>query len=105
MDKADVPRGQTGGRQTMSINERALCPIHADFDPLSSVFLADPFAVLRSLPSDTQVFYAPSIDYYVVTRYADLEAVFLDPETYSAAPAQLPLVELVPEAVRLLLAG
>ena len=36
------------------------------------------------------MFYAPSIDYYVVTRYADIEAVFLDHETYSAAPAQLP---------------
>ncbi len=89
----------------MAINVRATCPIHADFDPLSSVFLADPFAVLRSLPSETQVFYAPSIDYYVVTRYADIEAVFLDPETYSAAAAQLPLAQLVPEAVQILLGG
>jgi hypothetical protein len=89
----------------MAIDERATCPIHADFDPLSSVFLADPFAVLRSLPSEAQVFYAPSIDYYVVTRYADIEAVFLDPETYSAATAQLPLAQLVPEAVQILLGG
>jgi hypothetical protein len=51
------------------------------------------------------VFYAPLIDYYVVTRYADIEAVFLDHETYSAAPAQLPLVQLVPEAAQILLAG
>ena len=36
------------------------------------------------------VFYAPSLDYYVVTRYADVEAVFLDHESYSAAAAQLP---------------
>src|SRR5262245_8739946 len=89
----------------MTSNERALCPIHADFDPLSSVFLDDPFAVLRSLPGDSQVFYAPSIDYYVVTRYADIEAVFLDPETYSAATAQLPLAQLVPEAMQILLGG
>jgi cytochrome P450 len=79
--------------------------VHADFDPLSPSFLADPFAVLASLPSETPVFYAPSIDYYVVTRYADIEAVFLDEETYSAAPAQLPLVPLAPEAARVLLAG
>src|SRR5215831_9283626 len=89
----------------MVMNEHALCPIHANFDPLSTAFLADPFAVLRSLPGDTQVFYAPSIDYYVVTRYADIEAVFLDPETYSAATAQLPLTPLVPEAVQILLGG
>jgi cytochrome P450 len=89
----------------MAVNERAMCPVHADFDPLSSVFLADPFAVLTSLPSENQVFYAPSIDYYVVTRYADIEAVFLDPETYSAAAAQLPLAQLVPEAAQILLGG
>ena len=31
--------------------------------------------------------------------------MFLDPETYSAAAAQLPLVPLVPEAREILLAG
>ena len=79
--------------------------LHADFDPLSPTFLADPFAVLASLPREMPVFYAPSIDYYVVTRYADIEAIFLDHETYSAAPAQLPLVPLVPEAAQILRAG
>ena len=89
----------------MTTHEHAACPVHADFDPLSPTFLADPFAVLASLPRATPVFYAPSIDYYVVTRYADIEAVFLDHETYSAAPAQLPLVPLVPEAAQILLGG
>jgi hypothetical protein len=79
--------------------------VHADFDPLSPTFLADPFAVLTSLPREAPVFYAPSIDYYVVTRYTDIEAVFLDHETYSAAPAQLPLVPLVPEAAQILRDG
>jgi cytochrome P450 len=89
----------------MTINEHGTCPVHADFDPLSPAFLADPFAVLDSIPRETPVFYAPSIDYYVVTRYADIEEVFLDPETYSAAPAQLPLARLVPEAMQILLGG
>lgn len=89
----------------MTPDERAACPVHGDFDPLSPTFLAHPFAVLASLPRETPVFYAPSIDYYVVTRYADIEAVFLAHETYSAAPAQLPLVPLVPEAAQILLAG
>jgi cytochrome P450 len=91
--------------EAMTTNEQSACPVHADFDPLSPSFLADPFAVLASLPREMPVFYAPSIDYYVVARYADIEAVFLDHDTYSAAPAQLPLVELVPEAARILLAG
>lgn len=89
----------------MTNHERAACPVHADFDPLSPTFLADPFVVWASLPREMPVFYAPSIDYYVVTRYADIEAIFLDHETYSAAPAQLPLVPLVPEAAQILRAG
>ena len=84
---------------------QAACPVDANFDPLSPAFLADPFAVLNSLARETPVFYAPSIDYYVVTRYVDIETVFLDHETYSAAPAQRPLVQLVPEAAQILLAG
>jgi cytochrome P450 len=89
----------------MMMNERTSCRVHAEFDPLSPEFLTDPFAVLDSLPREAPVFYAPSIDYYVVTRYADVEAVFLDPETYSAAPAQLPLAPLVPEAIQILQAA
>ena len=77
------------------------CPVHADFDPLSDDFLADPFASFTDVP----VFYAPSIDYYVVTRYRDIEEIFLNPQDYSAAAAQLPLVQLVPEAREILLAG
>jgi hypothetical protein len=82
----------------------ARCPIHHEFDPLTPEFLRDPFAVLADL-DEAPVFYAPSIDYYVVTRHADIDAVFHDNETYSAANAQLPLVPLDPEAGRILLAG
>ena len=63
------------------------CPVHAEFDPLGEEFQRDPVATMGDLPS---VFYAPSLDYYVVTRHADIERVFLDPETFSAATAQLP---------------
>jgi cytochrome P450 len=82
------------------------CPVHADFDPLSPRYLEDPFAVLRELPaSGAPVFYAPAIDYYVVTRYEDIEAIFLDHETFSAGAAQLPLVALSEEASTILLGG
>ena len=79
------------------------CPVHAGFDPLGEEFLRDPFATMVELPP---VFYAPSLDYYVVTRYADIERVFLDPETFSAATAQLPpLIPLPPEVGKTLLDG
>jgi cytochrome P450 len=90
----------------MAAEPPAGCPVHAEFDPLSPAFLADPYAILAALNVEEEpVFYAPSLDYYVVTRYADVEAVFLDPETYSAATAQLPLVPLVAEAARILAEG
>jgi cytochrome P450 len=78
------------------------CPVHERFDPLAPEFLADPFAFMADLPP---VFYAPPLGYYVVTRYAEIDEVFLDPETYSAAAAQIPLYPLVPEAQEILLAG
>ena len=80
------------------------CPVDESFDPLAAEFLADPFAVLAALPREERpVFFAPSIGYYVLTRYADIEQVFSDPASYSAAVAQAPLVPLVPEAQRILL--
>jgi cytochrome P450 len=82
------------------------CPVFEDFDPLSPGYLADPYAVMASLPlAGTPVFYAPSIGYYVVTHYAEIEQVFRDPETFSAAIAQAPLAPLTARAQQILLAG
>src|SRR3954452_2386480 len=78
------------------------CPVHAEFDPLGEAYLRDPFEWMDDAPP---VFYAPSLDYYVVTRYADIERVFLDVETFSAANAQLPLIPLSPEVGKTLLDG
>ena len=44
------------------------------------------------------VHYAPSIDMYLVTRYDDIEAIFRDPLTYSAATAQDPITPLAGRA-------
>ena len=82
------------------------CPVEPGFDPLSPEFLADPFAVMASLELAAHpVFYAPAIDYYVITRHRDIEAIFSDHESYSAAAAQMPLVDLDPQAGQILLDG
>jgi cytochrome P450 len=82
------------------------CPVHADFDPLSPHYLRDPFTVMRELAVGAEpIFYAPAIDYYVVTRYEDVEAIFHDHETFSAGAAQLPLAALSEEAGEILLGG
>ena len=77
-------------------------PVIEDFDPLSPAFLADPFRFVDGLPP---VFFAPSLGYYVLTRYEDVERVFLDPASFSAAPAQIPLAPLVPDAQQILFEG
>lgn len=52
----------------MTAGEHAACPVQRDLDPFSPTFLADPFAILAAVPREMPVFYAPSIDYDVVTR-------------------------------------
>jgi cytochrome P450 len=81
------------------------CPVDGTFDPLTPDFLTDPFAVQAQLRGGAPVFYAPAIDYFVVSRHADVAAVFADAHTYSAAAAQLPLVPIAPQAARILLDG
>lgn len=89
-----------------AVDPERSCPVNETFDPLSPEFLADPYLALAALaPAEAPVFFAPSIGYYVVTGYADIDEVFGDPATYSAAVAQAPLVTLVPEAQKILLAG
>ena len=88
---------------TMTTTPAPGCPVDESFDPLSPEFLADPFAIMAR--AEAPIFFAPSIDYYVVTRYQDIEEVFRDSATYSAAVAQAPLAPIVPEAQRILLAG
>ena len=85
------------------------CPVDEQFDPLAPEYLADPYAIMAALPAGpaggSPVFFAPSVGYYVVTRYADVARVFSDNATYSAAVTQAPLVSLAPQAQQILLAG
>jgi hypothetical protein len=71
----------------MTLREASGCPISANFDPLSEDFLSDPYAVLAGPAlANEPVFYAESIGYYVIARYADIEP-------------------LIPAAQQILLAG
>ena len=67
------------------------CPAHASFDPLDPAYLADPYPLLAELPA---AFHAPGLDMWVLTRFADIEAVFRDPATFSPSIAQDPMFPL-----------
>ncbi|HLG66242.1 MAG TPA: cytochrome P450 [Acidimicrobiales bacterium] len=81
------------------------CPVAHDFDLLDPVVVADPFTVLGEWRSKTPVFYVPSVDHYVVTRYADIEQILLDRDSWSAANASSPLTPVCPAAQEVLSRG
>ncbi len=78
------------------------CPVAADYDPLDPAVLDDPFPTLKRLRTAGPVFFLPSLDHYIVTRYGDIEKILMDRATWSAANASSPLVQLCPAAQRVL---
>lgn len=72
------------------------------FDPLD---LSDPFPLLAQARREQPVFYSPAIDYWVITRYADIKAIFRDHETYTAANTISPILPFSDAVKRLLADG
>ena len=64
------------------------CPVSANaaaFDPFTGPYQEDPPGSLRWSRDEEPVFYSPKLDYWVVTRYEDVKAVFRDNITFSPA--------------------
>jgi cytochrome P450 len=80
-------------------------PVNEDFDPLDPDYLADPYPYFARFRSETPVFYAPKIDFWVVGRYEDIQKIVKDPETFSNARVQEPLYPITAEALEKLKAG
>lgn len=81
------------------------CPVAHGFDLLAPEAIADPYPMLDHWRAETPVFYAPDIDHYVITRYAEVERVLLDRDTWSAANASSPLMPVCPAAQEVLSEG
>ena len=81
------------------------CPVHESWSPLSEEYLADPYPIAARLREDHPVFYAAEMGHVVVTRMADIEAVFMDPDTYASSNVQDPIFPLAPEAADVLSAA
>jgi cytochrome P450 len=75
-----------------------------EFDPFAATYLEDPYPSYPAL-RDGKPFYEPGLDMWVVSRFADVDAVFRDSATFSAAIAQDPLTPFSPEARAILAAG
>ncbi len=70
----------------------ATCPHSSgDYHGFEPFKLTNPFPAWKELREEAPVFYDDRIDYYVVSRYDDVKAVFADWETFSSANAQAPV--------------
>ena len=78
------------------------CPIRPTFDPLD---LSDPFPRLAHARREQPVFYSPDINYWVITRYADIKAIFRDHETYTAANTITPIAPFSAAVKQMLASG
>src|SRR5215510_4869970 len=58
----------------------------ADFDPLSEIYLADPYPFLVEAREAAPVFYCDAIDHWIVTRYHDIRNIFRTPGLFSRGP-------------------
>jgi cytochrome P450 len=64
------------------------CPMDHGYQPFD---LTDPFLAYRNLRSEAPVAFDNRIGYWVVSRYAEIKAVFEDWETFSSENAQKPV--------------
>ena len=78
------------------------CPVHARWSPLDDDYLEDPYPIATGLRTEHPVFYAASLGYLVVTEMADIEAIFLDHETFASTNVQDPVFPPGPAAHEIL---
>jgi hypothetical protein len=69
------------------------------FNPFTNPYLADPQAYLRHARVEEPVFYSPELKAYVVTRYADIQAVMRDTNTFSPRNVLEPVTDLFPSSI------
>lgn len=55
------------------------------FDPFSSEFFNDPYAVYRRMREEAPVYYNEQYDFYALTRHEDVAAAIRDHEAFSSA--------------------
>ncbi|MFT4099745.1 MAG: cytochrome P450/oxidoreductase [Burkholderiaceae bacterium] len=70
----------------------------ATFDPFSDGYQQDPPEYVRWAREQEPVFYSPVLDYWVVTRFDDIKAIFRDNLTFSPSIALEKITPTGPEA-------
>ncbi|MEL7527786.1 MAG: cytochrome, partial [Pseudomonadota bacterium] len=85
--------------------EEGACPFSrtaAEFDPFDAAYQADPAEALRWSRAQLPVFFSEKLGYWIVSRYADIKAVFRDNILYSPCIALEKITPAPPEAMEVL---
>ena len=77
----------------------------ADFAPFDQRFWVDPYRAFMTMRQTAPVFYAPEIGHWIVSRYKDVSAIFMDHGVFSAANTLTPIKQLCPAAMQALADG
>ncbi|MDN5917319.1 MAG: cytochrome P450 [Pseudonocardia sp.] len=86
----------------MTTTTDGTCPfstIGGEFNPFVDPYLSDPYEFLARARREEPVFYSPEIDYWVITRYEDIQSVFRNTQNFSATIALEPLTPLWPSSI------
>jgi hypothetical protein len=86
-------------------SQNADFPVDPNFDPLDPDCLGDPYPLYARFRRKAPIFYAPKIDFWVVSRYEDMQNILKDPETLSNVRVHEPLLPLNFEALEKLKKG
>src|SRR6266850_2071249 len=70
------------------------------FQPFAQSQVNDPYTVLGRARTEQPVFYVPELDFWVVTRYEDINKNLGQPKLFSSAAALLPRLEMPAEIRR-----
>ena len=78
------------------------CPMNRTWSPLDDDYLADPYPIASALRDEHPVFWAERLGHVVVTKMADIEHVFMNPDVFASTNVQDPIFPLAPEAAAVL---
>ncbi|HXV44361.1 MAG TPA: cytochrome P450 [Anaerolineae bacterium] len=83
----------------MTVDAHPVPAIAEEYDPFD---LVDPFPFYIKARDEAPIFYSPELDYWVITQYEDIKAVFRDLTTFSSEITGKPLIPLSPAVQKVL---
>ncbi len=81
------------------------CPVSRPFDPLHDPYLTDPTPYFDEYLRSRPVFFDPALNYWVISRHADVKRVLREYSSFTAAITLNPLEPPCPAAVEVLNEG